>query len=191
MAMKMQKREVLPLGVVVERRRIAHPWKDVDWRPVAVIPGASALDPRGAWKRLRAGEGWEQYHCGTLPLRLFRRETEGYKVNLSQQPPKVFVVLRSEAEDDVDHEVMPFLVTVCPYEAQDYLDSGEEIVEAVPMPEDVIAFVQSYIEQHHVDEPFYKRKREPHDPRKFEVGRPGPRRHGLGRANGSDGGSDG
>src|SRR3546814_7777853 len=36
----MDKTETLPLGVVLEWRRVDHPWKDHDWRPVAVIPGA-------------------------------------------------------------------------------------------------------------------------------------------------------
>ena len=187
----MKNHEIMPLGVVLEKRRTDHPWKDVDWRPVAVIPGAREMSPAGAWKLLRSGDGWDQYHCGTLPLQLFRRETEGYKVNLSQDQPRVFVVLRSDEEDGSDHEVLPFLVTVCPYEAQDYLDSGEEIVEGVPMPRELIAFVQLYVDQHHVDEPFKKRKRKPHDPRKsgFERPRPpsagkGPRQGGLDDADG-------
>ncbi|MFQ5773292.1 MAG: DUF3305 domain-containing protein [Kiloniellaceae bacterium] len=179
----MDRHERLPLGVVLERRRIDHPWLDYSWAPVAVIPGAPPRDPHGEWSVLRQGEDWIHYHGGTLPLELFRRETEGYKLNLSQEPPRVFVVLRAGEDSDSEHEVVPFLVTACPYEAQDYLDSGEEIVEAVTMPPDVIAFVQAYIDRHHVDEPFRKRKRKRADPQKvgFGQGPPaGPRggRHG-------------
>ena len=155
----MKKNEVMPLGVVIERRRSDHPWSDYVWRPVAVIPGAPALDPHGAWTELRRGEGWVQYHCGTLQLELFRAETEGYKVNLSQHPPRIFVLLRREDDPECAHDYLPFLVTVRPYEAQDYLDSGEEIVEAVPMPDDIVAFVQAFVDTHHVDEVFTKRKR--------------------------------
>ena len=156
--------ETLSLGVVLERRESDHPWQDYSWCPVAVFPGAPACEPRGTWILLSQGEGWEQYHGGTLTLSLFRKETEAYKVNLSQTPPRIFVVLRGDEESDAIHEMVPFLVTASPYEAQDYLDSGEEIVEAVPMPADVIAFVENYVTQHHVDEPFYKRKRKRYDP---------------------------
>jgi hypothetical protein len=142
-----ERQETLPLGVVLERRRIDNPWTEFDWKPVAVIPGAAACDPEGDWTVLREGEDWVHYHGGTLPLELFRRETEGYKTNLTYDPPRVFVVLRSGEDADCDHDVVPFLVTACPYEAQDYLDSGEESVEAVAMPADVIAFVQSYVDQ--------------------------------------------
>ncbi len=155
----MQKQESLSLGVVLERRRIDNPWQDYVWKPVAVIPGAGPCDPRGEWSVLAGGEGWAHFHAGTLTLELFRKETEGYKVNLAQQPPRLFVGLRGGEDMDSDHDVVPFLVTACPYEAQDYLDSGDEIVEAVAMPEGVAAFVQAYIDTHHVDEPFVKRKR--------------------------------
>ncbi len=166
--------DTLPLGVVLERRRSDHPWQDNVWRPSGVIPGAPTLDPHGSWTLLREGEGFAQYHGGTLTLSLFRKETEAYKVNLSQEPPRIFVILRSEDEPGSAHDIVPFLVTASPYEAQDYLDSGEEIVEGVPMPPDVIAFVQAYVEANHVDEPFYKRKRKRHDPDRVAFGRKPP-----------------
>lgn len=151
--------ERLPLGIVVERRKLDNPWRAFSWRPVAVIPGAGPMDPAGEWTDLSQGDDWVQFHAGTLPLDLFPKETEGYRVNLSQEPPRLFVIMRSSDEADSRHEYAPFLVTACPFEAQDYLDSGDDLVEAVAMPEAVIAFVQSYVDQHHVDEPFHKRKR--------------------------------
>jgi len=155
----MEKVETMPLGVVIERRRIDHPWKDFAWRPISVIPGAPALDPQGDWTRLREGEGWGHYHCGTLKLELFRAETESYRINLSQTPPRIFVVLRSNDDPDIPHDLLAFLVTASPFEAQHYLDSGEEIVEAVAMPEELIAFVQHFVDAHHREEVFTKRRR--------------------------------
>jgi len=180
----MERNESLPLGVVLEWKKVEHRWKDHDWRPVAVVPGAGPLDPTGDWLELRSGEGWKHYHCGTLTLELFRKETEGYRLNLSQKPPRIFVVLRTDDDGETGHDVLPFLVTACPYEAQDYLDSGEEIVEAVTMPDAVIAFVQAFIDEHHVDEPFKKRKRLPHDPRKEGFARNGPAPQRMTRASG-------
>ena len=155
----MEKTESMPLGVVIEWRRIEHPWKDHEWRPVAVIPGAPPLDPRGPWTLLREGEGRAQYHAGTLPLELFRSDTENYKMNLSQKPPRIFVVLRDSQDAAGDHEFVPFLVTADPYEAQNYLNSGEEIVEPVTMPAEVLALVKDFTEAHHVEAAFVKRPR--------------------------------
>ncbi len=145
----------MPLGVVVERREIDHPWCDHSWRPVAVIPGAPEIDD---WRLIAEGEGWAHFHAATLPLELYPREAEGYRLNLSKPVPAVYVVLRP-GEEAEDHEVEPFLVTVCPYEAQDYLDADDDIVEGVAMPEAVIAWVQDFVDRHYRDEPFVKRKR--------------------------------
>ena len=38
-------REVLEVGVVVERRVLQNPWVDHAWKPVAVLPGAPAAAP--------------------------------------------------------------------------------------------------------------------------------------------------
>ena len=151
----------IPLGIVVDRHDMDNPWQDCRWEPVAVIPGAGPLAPDGPWTVLDQGEGWERYHAGTLPLELFAGETEAYMTNLSQDPPRLFVVLRSGEDQDSQHEFLPFLVTASAFEAQDYLDSGEDMVEPVVMPEAVAAFVQSFVDKHHVDQTFYKRKRTP------------------------------
>lgn len=155
----MEKTETMPLGVVIEWRRIDHPWKDHDWRPVAVIPGAPPLDPRGPWKLLREADGVRQYLAGTLPLELFRSDTDGYKMNLAQQPPRIFVVLRRNEDPAVDHEMVPYLVTANPYETQHYVESGEEIVDGVAMPGEVMALVADFADAHHVEEVFVKRRR--------------------------------
>lgn len=162
----------MPLGVVVERREIDNPWQDHVWRPVSVIAGAGEI---AEWREIGAGTGWVRFHAATLPLDLHRRETEAYRTNLSNNPPLIYVVL-TEPEDD-ERDVEPFLVTASPFEAQDYLDSGEDVVEGVPMPDGVIAWVQDFIDKHHVDEPFKKRKRKRYDPNDTSFGRrPGGRR---------------
>jgi hypothetical protein len=167
----LEKSQSMPLGVVLERRKSDNQWIDFDWSVVAVLPGAAEIDD---WIEIRKGDDWVQYHAGTLPLEIFRKETEGYKYNLTLEQPSVFIVLR-EAEDEDEEDLIPFLVTVCPYEAQDYLDSSEEIVESIAMPDSVAAWLADYIEEHHVDEPFKKRKRVPFDPRKEGFDKPPPR----------------
>ena len=147
--------ETIRLGVVLEHRRIDHPWAERTWRAVAVIPGA----PPPATEH-EPGRDEAQVHAATLELGLYRRETEGDRVNLSQPQPAVYVVVR--AAGNANARPQPFLVTVCPYEAQNYEVGGEEWVEAVAMPQAVAAMVGRFVAEHHVDEPFIKRKRTPH-----------------------------
>ena len=62
---------------------------------------------------------------------------------------------------DADAEPLDvILVAASPYEAQDYTDSGEEIVEKVAMPEGLLAWVQDFVATFHEDEVFIKRKRD-------------------------------
>jgi len=58
---------------------------------------------------------------------------------------------------------------------ESYIESGDEIVEGVPMPDAVLAGVGDFVETHHVEVAFKKRKRKPYDPRKggFDQGRGG------------------
>ena len=51
-----------------------------------------------------------------------------------------------------------------------------EIVELVPMPVEIADWVSRFVEQHHVDEPFKKRKLKPHTGR--SAGGPPSRRNG-------------
>ena len=168
--------ESLAVGIVLERRHSDHPWQDHSWHMVDVIPGAPAVtEPR----KLAEGSGWVRYHAATLEVELFDKETEGYCFNLTASVPLVFVVLRPD--EDSESDVVPFLATVNPYESQDYVD-GDENVDSVPMPEVMIAWVGQFIAEHHVDQPFKKRKQEAYDP---EKARPGSRPPGGGKGDGS------
>ncbi len=147
----------LPVGVVVIREDSDHPWQDHSWRPYGVIVGAPTCT---GWKELRRGEGWIQYHAATLLLELHRKETEGYRENLMTDRPSIYVVMSENDEEDAQ---MPFevdLVTASAFEAQDYCDSGEEIVEAIDMPEQVKGWIGAFVDEHHVEEKFKKRKRD-------------------------------
>lgn len=167
----MKTTEKMTVGIVVERRDADNRWEDYTWHPVAVIPGAPPLaDPR-EWRLLRQGEGWNQFHIGSLEIELFRGETEGYRANLSTAQSSLYVVLTLGEEAD-DPDILPFLVTACPYEAESYTESGEEIVEGVPMPAEIEAWVQAFVDEHHVDQPFKKRKNKAYDPRKGGFSKP-------------------
>ena len=153
----MERRLTMPLGVVVERREIDNRWQRWAWKAVGVIPGAPPID---AWRELARGDRFVRWHAATLTLELHRTETEGYRANLSGKVPAIYVVLRKiqPSERSAGNDIAPFLVTASPYEAEGYLE-GEDVVEVTPMSEGLIAWVQAFIQRHHVDEPFVKRKR--------------------------------
>ena len=148
---------VMPVSVVIERRATDNQWDDHLWRPVGVLPRAD-LEPG---KMLAEGEGWTQYYGGVLDIELFRGETDGYRTNLSQNPPLVYIVLRRNTDDE-ELEFEPFMATVCPYEAMNYSEGNDDVVEGVPMPPDVMEWLREFVAVHHVDKPFVKRKNKRH-----------------------------
>jgi hypothetical protein len=148
---------VMPVTVVVERRASNHAWQDHVWRPLGVLPRIAG-EPGQV---LASDEGWTQYFGGNLDIELFRGETDGYRTNLSQATPVVYVVLRRNAEAVV-LEFEPFLATACPYEAMSYSEDNDDIVEGVPMPPEVMEWLREFVALHHVDRPFVKRKNKRH-----------------------------
>ncbi len=146
----------MPIGVVVRRTPGATRWAKWAWRAVAVLPGAGPAD----WKEMRREGDAVEFHAGTVEIELYRTDTEAYLVALSNDPPTVYVVMRESEDPEATNEMELVAVTASPYEAQDYSDTGEEIVEAVPMPPGLIAWVREFVARHHVDEKFIKRKRD-------------------------------
>lgn len=148
----MQKSQSLPLGVVVRKAPGVTRWAGWSWRAAAVLPGAGPAD----WTELRREGEAVEYHAATLPLTLYRTDTEAYATELAVRSPSVYVVLRKDAEGRMGVHA----VTVSPYEGQDYCDNGEDIVERVPMPPGLLAWVAEFVATHHREETFVKRRRD-------------------------------
>lgn len=89
-------------------------------------------------------------------VELFRDECEGYYLNLTSGAPAWFVVWRSDDEDP--SRAWPETVSVSYNEAGRWLDAQER-VEQLPMPADVVAWLQAYTDANYRPEP--KKRRRP------------------------------
>lgn len=145
--------QTMNVGIVVRRLPGVTRWASHSWKAVAILPGAQDAD----WQELRRDGDAVEYHAATLPLDLHGAETEAYLHGLAAKVPAIYVVM-SESSGSAPLTIV--LVTASPYEAQDYTDSGEEIVEKVPMTEGMIAWVQDFVTRFHHEEVFIKRKRD-------------------------------
>ncbi len=146
----------MPIGIVVRRTPGVTKWAKWNWKAVAVLPGAGPAD----WEEMRREDDAVEYHAGTLPLELYRTDTEAYLAGLTCEVPSLFVVMRNAGNFDDLKDIDLLLITASPYDAQDYCDSGEEAVEAIPMPRSIMAWVSEFIHTHHEDEVFIKRVRD-------------------------------
>ncbi|MCC6469055.1 MAG: DUF3305 domain-containing protein [Alphaproteobacteria bacterium] len=153
----MQTSEAIAVGIVAERRALASPWADHDWRPLAVLAAAPDLEPGS----LVAEEpGRRQYYLGALELRLHRKETDSYRHNLASGEPRLYVALR-HGEGPGGLPVLAFQVSAAPDEGQAWAEVGDDVVDGLPMPPAVAEWVADFVARFHVEQPRYKRQREP------------------------------
>jgi Protein of unknown function (DUF3305) len=156
----------VPVGVVVERRKAASPWVDHVWRPVAALAGRPDTAP---WTALVVEPDATTYYAGAADIELYRSETANYRDNLSSGAPALWVVLRPTGIEP------PFditAVTADPAEGEGYTQAGTDLVEPVAMPGPIREVVEAFVAEHHVEQPFYKRRRDRADPA-GRHGRPG------------------
>ncbi|WP_113912652.1 DUF3305 domain-containing protein [Roseovarius dicentrarchi] len=162
--------QTIPVGVVIRKSPGVTRWAKWAWRVVGILPGAGPAD----WKILRREGDAVEYHAATLPLELYVSDTEAYAHELQTRAPSVYVVLSPDASvKETPWKVT--LVTASPYEGQDYCDSAEVMVEKVPMPAGMQAWIGDYLARHHEEETFIKRKQKKTRVDDVEDGRGDPR----------------
>ncbi len=148
----------VPVGVVVERRKAVSAWIDHVWRPVAVLDGEPDTAP---WTPLSVEPDLATFYAGSAEIELYRSETANYRDNLASGTPAVWVVLRPTG---VEPPFEVVTVTADPAEGEGLTQAGTDLVEPVPMPERIREFLAAFVAEHHVEQPFYKRRRDRADP---------------------------
>lgn len=156
----------ITVGVVVERHKAASQWIDFTWQPVAVLPGQPEAAP---WTVLATADDVASFYAGSATIDFYRTETDQYRDNLASGAPKVWVALRPTG---VEPPYDLIAVTANPAEGEGLTQSMDDIVEPVPMPAVIVEFAEAFIAEHHVERPFYKRKRTKADPEALARGGP-------------------
>jgi Protein of unknown function (DUF3305) len=151
-------RETTEIGVLVERRVLDNPWIDHVWAPVAALAGAPAAAP---WTVLSETPRATRYYAGAFRLEFFGSDTTMYRENLRSGRPSLWVSLRRA---DAPPGVVLHLVTADPAEAEALTEPGTDVIDTVAMPLEIQARLAAFVEAHHVERPFVKRKRDRADP---------------------------
>jgi hypothetical protein len=146
--------ETREVAVLVERRRGVTPWQDWVWQPVEVLEQAPNLSP---WSVLRQDERTTLYFAGMAEVALHPTDTDNYLHNLHADSPRLWVVLRpAEGEPSMALHC----ATVDAGEAHNYADAGNDLLEALPLPPGIAAWVEAFCARHHRQRGFQKRKRD-------------------------------
>ena len=133
-------------------------WVDFLWRPVSVLVGNASAAP---WTPLGTESEGTLFYAGEAVIELHRTETANYRNNLASGAPALWVIMRPTASDP-PYELLA--VTADPAEGEAFTDAGNNLVETVPMPANVLAAVARFVAEHHVERPFVKRLRQPAEP---------------------------
>lgn len=156
---------LIPVGVVVERRKAKSAWADFLWLPVSVFAGKPVAAP---WTPLDMQADTTLFFAGEAVVELHRTETTNYRDNLASGAPALWIALRPAASER-PYEILS--VTADPTEGEAFTDAGSNLVEAVPMPPDIVEVVAKFVAQHHVERPFVKRQRDQKAPSHRRPGR--------------------
>jgi hypothetical protein len=148
----------IPVGVIVERSKSANPWADFYWRAVSVLTGQPDTP---AWTKLSDDGARTTFYAGTAEIELYRTETTYYRHNLESGAPALWVALRAV---DSDPPFTVSAVTADPAEGESLTETATDLIEQVPMPEAIRQAIVAFVAEHHVEQPFVKRKRDRADP---------------------------
>jgi hypothetical protein len=149
----------IPVGIVAERRKAVSQWIDFVWRPLAVLPGLPDAAP---WTVLTTEGEATTFYVGTTQIELHRSETTNYRDNLSSGSPSVWVALRPTEDPDRPYTIAA--ATADPAEGEAFTEAGNDLIEAVPMPQIIRDIVAGFVAEHHVEREFFKRKRDRANP---------------------------
>lgn len=154
----------IPVGVVVERHKATSPWLDYIWRPASVLEGVPSTAP---WTPLGSAADKTPFYAGAATIDLHRTETANYLDNLQSATPMLWVVLRPT---DATPPYQLMAVTADPAEGEAFTEAGNDLVETVPMPPSIIAAIEAFVAEHHVERAFFKRQRDHAEPRRGKRG---------------------
>jgi hypothetical protein len=138
-----------PVAVTLRRTPIVNRWVSERWEPVAVEIEAEPSAP--APMKLADDAAGTRWRFGGQSIELHRTEAEGYHLNITSPEPKVFVMWRMAEEAGAEPAARPVIVTVSYNQAARMLDGGEQ-VDAVPMPPELMAWMQPFVAEHYKPE---------------------------------------
>jgi hypothetical protein len=147
-----------PVAVVIERIPLANRWASEKWQVGAVERDDSPLEVAVKLSDDATGTRWR--FTGFV-IELHTSESEGYFLNITAPEPKIFVMWRMLDPEIIAADGLaarPELVTVSYNEAARLMDGGER-VDVVPLPPDVLAWMQPFVAANYKPEPKRKARR--------------------------------
>jgi hypothetical protein len=149
-----QPRPAIRVAVVMDRERAPNQWQD--WR-FTIAEVVADEDVFGTECRVLRDDGkLRRTLYPGFTLELHADQADGYYLNLSSGAPVWFVVWR--IDDNDPSLAWPETVSVSYTEAGRWLDA-QESVDNVPLPADLVPWLQAYTDEHYRPEEKKPRRR--------------------------------
>ena len=148
------------IGVVVAKRKLKSIWQDHMFIAHSVLPEPPET-PIGSSLGVIGDD--ELFYGGAHELRIYTGETGHYRDNLLSGDPSIWVGVNAIGEVTA--------VAIDPYEGEALVTNNiDDVIERLPMPQNLQATLAAFFEVHHVEHTFIKRKRNKFnsEDRKFE-----------------------
>jgi len=114
------------------------------------------------WTKLAEEGHVQRFYAGAATLTLVPSESESYVYNLTSRAPQVWVILRPREPDRDGRDIELESVTAAAGEAEVLAGGADIIVESVPMPDKITAWVADFVKTHPAAPTSFKRKRGQH-----------------------------
>ncbi|MEX0589762.1 MAG: DUF3305 domain-containing protein, partial [Xanthobacteraceae bacterium] len=101
------------------------------------------------------------YYVGAADVELYPSDTTQYRDNLQSNSPLLWVALRPTGGEP-PYSLLS--VTADSAEGEALTETGVDLVDTVPMPDEIADMVARFVTEHHVERVFFKRKRQEADP---------------------------
>lgn len=145
-------------GLVVAFRPGQGRWAEPTWTPLQVLPVAPATPP---WTCLSKSAERETWYAGSVDIALYSTDTANYRDNLASSRPSLWAAVRATGSTP---PLQLAAVTADPAEGEALTETGTNIVEMLDMPAPIAAIVAAFVERHHVERVFEKRRRDKRQP---------------------------
>ena len=142
------------VGLVLECIAPSSPWGEHLWLPVQILEGVPDTQP---WTVLSRGPDRVRYYAGAFTVRLHSADTAFYRDNLGSNRPCLWVGMRPDGKEP---PVEIVAVTADPTEGEGMTQTGTNVVEVIDMPLAMAGEIAAFVDAHHVEREFVKRKRD-------------------------------
>lgn len=199
-------RPALPVDVVMRREPVTGPmarWQTWRWVLADVLPAGEPFDvPARAAQPVASApqevqplpgatviDGARCWLFSGLHVTLFRDDAEGLFLNLESPSPCIWVFWRADEHQLIDGEPMavPQIATLSYHDAGRWLDAQEK-VDQVPASPEVVAWLRSFVAEHHHIEPKRRQRPQSFKPLTDRFGQPARVSTGKDGSRGGEGG---